>query len=222
MAIQSNSWTTLGDSIEEAEIDANAVTTGKIADGAVTTDKIADDAVTTDKILDGAVTNAKLASGSNPVRVMLSVRGSTSITGNGTAQNIMSKSFSASDWAQGDFMRVKIRLALTRNAGADTPDLNVLCGSNAYFTRSGVPGNVTESIWVEVSEYSAASTQGFNYSWSNESDSIDSESIGLTASNGNSNFGGAFDFKITLDPATSTNYTCAYAVFIEKIVTGVS
>ena len=45
-------------------IDANAVTSGKIADNAVTSGKIADGNVSTSKLLDGAVTEVKIADGS--------------------------------------------------------------------------------------------------------------------------------------------------------------
>lgn len=45
-------------------IDANAVTSGKIASGAVTAAKIADGNVSTDKLTDGAVTEVKIADGS--------------------------------------------------------------------------------------------------------------------------------------------------------------
>nr|WP_321412602.1 hypothetical protein [uncultured Allomuricauda sp.] len=52
--------TIANDAVTTDKLDANAVTTDKIADGAVTTDKLDANAVTTDKIANGAVTATKL------------------------------------------------------------------------------------------------------------------------------------------------------------------
>jgi hypothetical protein len=54
----------LNDTVNNATINASAVTTAALADGAVTTGKLADTAVTTAKITDANVTAAKLASNS--------------------------------------------------------------------------------------------------------------------------------------------------------------
>jgi len=46
--------------VEDAVVNANAITTAKINDAAVATAKLADDAVTTVKILDDAITTGKI------------------------------------------------------------------------------------------------------------------------------------------------------------------
>ena len=66
-AIQANAVTTakIADSaVTTTKIQANAVTTAKIADAAITTTKLADNSVNSAKVVDDSITNADLGPGS--------------------------------------------------------------------------------------------------------------------------------------------------------------
>jgi len=68
-------------SVGNGQLEANAVTTAKIANGAIGTDKIGDEQVTQDKVADDAIVNSKVASNAAIAHGKIDFAGSTILSG---------------------------------------------------------------------------------------------------------------------------------------------
>ena len=121
------------DTVAEADIDASAVTTAKIADGNVTEAKLAANSVTTAKIADGNVTEAKLAANS--------VTTDKIVDKNVTTDKIADEAVTVTQLASNAVTEVKI-------------------ASNAVTTAKIADGNVTDAKIATVNANKLIQTSG--------------------------------------------------------------
>lgn len=142
-------------------------------------------------------------------------RGTTAITGNGAAQTVFSKSFTA--LTDGETLLIEVHVQVTATLGLDTPDAVLSSSGVTLDTLTMNPGsNPNFVFWESHAGYSSTANRGYVCTIRKaQSAAITSpvEAGTLTTA--------LATLTLTVDPAIGTNLNVAYNYRIIKFGTGV-
>jgi len=147
--------------------------------------------------------------------VMISTQAQVTITGDGTAKTIYSKTWAATDWANTDTMEIIVAIRDVRTAGAGSRTYVFKNGSSTIATSSTFSGSPEDHLFeVAAKEVSAANNQAWVKALQFDASTQTILNIGTQWSG--SSHGSAFSTTITTSPAAGTNLTIDYSITIIK------
>ena len=149
-------------------------------------------------------------------QVIASGTGTTSITGNNSAQTVFSDTWTA--LTEGQKIRIVARLKIVATLGADTPDAVISCAGLTLDTLTSMNPGASPNyvLWQAELAYSATASRGYAYCMRK------AQSAALTSGLDNDGCTTApSSLTVTIDPTTGTNLTCQYSYYVVRYGTGV-